>query len=51
MGYDTHTKAYKLFDPRIKKVILNQDVNFDEMRIRLDFENIVSSLEQNTTKE
>jgi hypothetical protein len=50
VGYDTHTKACKLFNPRIKKVILSQDVKFDEMHIGLDFESSVSSLEQNTTK-
>jgi hypothetical protein len=30
VGYDTHTKAYKLFNPRTKKVVLNCDVTFDE---------------------
>jgi hypothetical protein len=30
LGYDLHTKAYMLLNPRIKKVILNQDVRFDE---------------------
>jgi hypothetical protein len=51
VGYDTHTKTYRLFNPRIKKIIFNQDVRFDEMHIGLDYDNIVSSLEQNTTKE
>jgi hypothetical protein len=47
----TQTKAYRLFNPRIKKVILNQDVRFDEMHIGLNYDISVSSLEQNTTKE
>jgi hypothetical protein len=50
MGYDIHTKVYRLFNPRIKKVILGQDVKFNEMHIALDSESNVSSLEQNTTK-
>jgi hypothetical protein len=51
VGYDTHTKAYRLFNPRIKKVILGQDVGFDEMHIGLDSKSSVLSLEKNIAKE
>jgi hypothetical protein len=30
VGYDIHSKAYKLFNPRFKKVIFNCDVTFYE---------------------
>jgi hypothetical protein len=33
LGFDLHTKAYRLFNPRSKKVILNQDVKFDKTHI------------------
>ncbi len=38
MGYDLHTKACRLFNPRTKKVILNQDVKFDKTHIGLGVE-------------
>ncbi len=28
VGYDLHIKAYRLFNPRTKKVIFSQDVRF-----------------------
>lgn len=33
MGYDIHTKAYRLFNFETRKVILNHDVMFDKTHI------------------
>ena len=30
IGYSTNSKAYKLYNPETKKVIINKDVMFDE---------------------
>ncbi len=55
VGCDIHTKAYKLFNPRIKKIILNCDVTFDETCIGLGIHMIskarISSLEPNTSRD
>ncbi len=46
VGYDLHTKAYMLFNLRIKKVILSQYVRFDETHIKPSAkERSVTSLE------
>jgi hypothetical protein len=55
MGYDTHTKAYKLFNPRTKKVVLSCDVAFDETCIGPGIHKTskarISSLEPNTSRD
>jgi hypothetical protein len=55
VGYDTHTKAYKVYNPRTKKVVLSHDVTFDEIcigpRIHKTLEVEISSLEPNTTRD
>jgi hypothetical protein len=44
-------KAYRMFNPRIKKVIFNHDVIFNKTCIELCIQQGVSSLEQNITIE
>ncbi|KAL3690152.1 hypothetical protein R1sor_016461 [Riccia sorocarpa] len=33
VGYDTHSKAYRVYDPEIKKVRICRDVHFDEHKM------------------
>jgi hypothetical protein len=55
VGYDIHTKAYKLFNPKTKKVVFNCDVTFDETCIGLGIHKTskvrISSLEPNTSRD
>jgi hypothetical protein len=55
VGYDTHTKAYKVYNPRIEKVVFSCDVTFDEIcigpRIHKTLEAKISSLQPNTTRD
>jgi hypothetical protein len=51
IGYDTHMEAYRMFNPRIKKVIFNHDVILNKTCIELCIQQGVSSLEQNITIE
>jgi hypothetical protein len=44
-------KAYRMFNPRNKKVILSHDVIFQKTCIELGIQQGVSSLEQNITIE
>ncbi len=55
VGYDTHTKAYKLFNPRTKKVVLSHDITIDETcigpRIHKTSQAKISSLEPNIPRD
>jgi hypothetical protein len=55
VGYDAHTKAYKLYNPTTKKVVISHDVTFDEIcigpRIHKTSKAKISSLEPNTTRD
>ena len=37
VGYDSETKAYRLYDPRRRRVILSRDVVFDEEKVGFQF--------------
>jgi hypothetical protein len=55
VGYDIHTKAYKVYNLRTKKVVISCDVTFDEIcigpRIHKTSKVEISSLEPNTTRD
>jgi hypothetical protein len=58
VGYDTHTKEYKLLNPRTKKVVFSRDITFDETCIgprthktsKATSKARISSLEPNTPR-
>ncbi len=44
MGYNIHTKAYWLFNPRIMKVIFSCDVEFNETHVGLNMDKVLAHL-------
>ena len=36
LGYDTHSKAYRVFDPYEKRIFISRDIVFDENQIGYD---------------
>jgi hypothetical protein len=44
VGCDIHTKAFWLFNPRIKKVIISRDVEFNETHIGLNMDKVLVHL-------
>jgi hypothetical protein len=55
VSYDTHTKAYKLFNPRTNKVFFSHDITFDETcigpRTHKTSKARISSLEPNIPRD
>jgi hypothetical protein len=43
VGYNIHTKAYWLFNPRIK-VIISRDVEFNETHVGLNMDKVLAHL-------
>jgi hypothetical protein len=42
VGYNIHTKAYWLFNPRIKMVIISRDVEFNETHVGLNMDKVLA---------
>ena len=51
VGYSEHTKAYKLYDPIARKVIISQDVQFVENESWDGTINIVSNVDNDNMEE